>query len=425
MKVHSNSDKTKKKLKTSPIKGLDIISYDYDNAYPQRVDQIRLSSSTAVNCSRIRKKFINGLGIADSELYKMAINSEGLTLDQFIRNISEQIANNEGFAFHVNRNLNYKITEINLMKFKDFRFPLKKDNGKIVFYDDWGNDKNKKVKKEVKKEDLIEYDLFTNNKTEIIRQIGNDFDNWKGQVFYYTPVEGEYPLSFFDAVLEDMETDYELKLFRKRTVKSNFLGSHILVVGEEENATVDDELNEKGTGLNSDPLLDSLDELQGGENAGKIMVVEKSRPEDVFELHKVDIQNYDNLYTNTGKDTKDAIIEGYLQPKALHLKGSSSLGENKELENATKYYNSVTEEERMIISETLQAIFYNWHEPINGDLTILPLPVSLEIPKEAIDVISNTNLSENQKINILISVYSLSEELANKLVGVESNTNAR
>jgi len=421
MKVHSNSDKTKKKLKTSPIKGLDIISYDYDNAYPQRVDQIRLSSSTAVNCSRIRKKFINGLGIADTELYKMKINSEGLTLDQFIRNISEQIANNEGFAFHVNRNLNYKITEINLMKFKDFRFPLKKDNGKIVFYDDWGNDKNKKVKKE----DLIEYDLFTNDKTEIIRQIGNDFDNWKGQVFYYTPVEGEYPLSFFDAVLEDMETDSELKLFRKRTVKSNFLGSHILVVGEEENATIDDELNEKGTGLNSDPLLDSLDELQGGENAGKIMVVEKSRPEDVFELHKVDIQNYDNLYTNTGKDTKDAIIEGYLQPKALHLKGSSSLGENKELENATKYYNSVTEEERMIISETLQAIFNNWHEPINGDLTILPLPVSLEIPKEAIDVISNTNLSENQKINILISVYSLSEELANKLVGVESNTNSR
>lgn len=418
MKVHSN-DKTKKKLKTNPIKGLGIISYDYDNAYPQRVEQIALSSSTGTNCLRIRKKFIAGLGISDPELWKMVINSDGLTLDQFVRNIAGQIANNEGFAFHVNRNLNYKITEINLMKFKDFRLPEKKGTGTIEFYDDWGNDKNKKIKKE----DIIVYDLFTNDKTEIIRQIGDDFDSWKGQVYYYTPVEDEYPLAFFDSVLEDMETDAELKLFRKRTVKSNFLGSHILVVGEEENATVDDAITE--TGVDSDPLLKSLDDLQGGENAGKIMVVEKSRPEDVFELHKVDIQNYDNLYVNTGKDTKDAIIEGFLQPKALHLKGSASLGENKELENATKFYNSITEEERMIISEMLQKVFSNWHTPISGDLNILPLPVSLEITKEVIEVVSNTSLSEKQKVTILVSVYSLSEEMANNLVGVEINTETR
>ncbi len=458
MKVHSN-DKTKKKLKTNPIKGLGIISYDYDNAYPQRTEQIALSSSTGTNCLRIRKKFIAGLGISDPELWKMVINSDGLTLDQFVRNIAGQIANNEGFAFHVNRNLNYKITEINLMKFKDFRFPEKKGTGKILFYDDWGNDKNKKVKKE----DLIEYDLFTNDKTEIIRQIGGDFDSWKGQVYYYTPVEDEYPLAFFDSVLEDMETDAELKLFRKRTVKSNFLASHILIVGSEENTQIDDSISKNG--VDSDPLLKALDDLQGGENAGKFMVVEKSRPEDIFEVEKVDIQNYDNLYVNTGKDTKDAIIEGFLQPKALHLKGSASLGENKELENATEYYNSVTEEERMIISEMLQKLFSNWHTPINGDLNIIPLAVKSEIKPEYFqyatrneirtsinlpeeesqksdqkllietlgvggtqalkEVLIDPILSDDQKISTLMIVFGLSKDQASQMVGVEINTETR
>lgn len=457
MKVHQKNN-GKKKLKINPIKWLGVLSYDYDNLYPQRVEQISLSSSTGVNCIRIRKKFIFGNGIADKDLWKMKINSDGLTLDQFVRNISDQIARNEGFAFHVNRNLNYKITEINLMKFKDFRYLEKKDTGKIIFYDDWANDRNKKVKKE----DLIEYDLFTNDKTEIIRQIGEDFDSWKGQVYYYTPVEGEYPLSFFDSIIEDLETDSELKLFRKRTVKSNFLGSHILVVGEEQNATVDDE---QPNGIDSDPLLDSIDELQGGENAGKIMVVEKQRNEDVFELHKVDIQNYDNLYTNTGKDTKDAIIEGFLQPKALHLKGSSSLGENKELENATKYYNSVTEEERMIISEMLQSVFENWHEKIEGNFDIIPLSVQSEITQEYFpyatrneirnsinlpeeegaksdqkllietlgvggtqalkEILIDPLLSNEQKVSTLQIVFGISLDNANKLVGIESNTNAR
>lgn len=419
MKVKNGN--SNKRMKVQPIKGLGVLSFDFDNNLPGRQEQIILDSSTGKACLRIYRKFIIGRGVIDPKFWNAKINSEGLTVDVFVRNICGQLALHRGFSFHVNRNLaTGKVTEVNLTRFKDFRLPDpqseegKKHEGQVAFAI-WDSEKT------VKKDSLIWYDTFTNDQEKIKEQIGSEEDpkTWKGQVYYWTP-EGEYPIPEFDSVLEDMETEAELKRFRKRTAKSNFLASHILVTGKQEEGSEDDESEELPINKNdvsSDPLLEELERMQGGSDAAKFLVLEKERPEDPFEIHKVDLQSYDDLYTETLRTTKESIVEGFLIPKALLLRGTSSIGASKEIQDATEIYNSLTDDERRIISEVLEEVFSEWHEEdINpsNDYTILPLPVNREISAEYFPYVSKN------EIRTSIDLPEVEEAEANKKTMAET-----
>lgn len=415
MKVKNNA--SEKRIKVQPIKGLGVLSFDYDNNYPARTERIILDSSTGKACLRIYTKYIVGRGVLDPEFWKKKINSEGLTVDVFVRNIAGQLAKHKGFAFHVNRNLGTgKVTEVNLSKFKDFRLPDNqseegKSHSEQVAFALWDGEKA------VKKDSLIWYDRFSNNLEKIQEQIEKEEDpeSWKGQVYYWTP-ENEYPVPEFDSVLEDMETEAELKRFRKRTTKSNFLASHILVTGKQEEGSEDDETTViKDAG--SDPLIEELERMQGGENAGKFLVLEKERPEDPFELHKIELQNYDDLYTNTNTTTKESIVEGFLIPKPLLLRGTSSIGSSKEIQDSKEYFNELTDDERRIISEVLEEVFSEWHEEgINpsGDYSIIPLNVNREIGSEYFPYVSKNEIRSS------IDLPEVEEAEANKKTMAET-----
>lgn len=415
MKVKNSA--SDKRIKVQPIKGLGVLSFDFDNNLPARQEQIILDSSTGKACLRIYTKFIVGRGVLDPSFWNAKINSEGLTVDVFVRNISRQLAQHKGFAFHVNRNLaTGKVTEVNLSKFKDFRLPeLETEEGKEhkdqVAFALWDS------AKAVKKDSLIWYDRFSNSIEKIQEQIEKEEDPkaWKGQVYYWTP-EGEYPLPEFDSVIEDMETESELKRFRKRTAKSNFLGSHILITGKQEEGSEDDETNVIQDN-SSDPLIEELEKMQGGENAGKFLVLEKERPEDPFELHKIELQNYDDLYSNTLNTTKESIVEGFLIPKPLLLRGTSSIGSSKEIQDSTEVYNALTDDERRIISEVLEEVFSEWHEEgINpsNDYSIIPLPVNREISSEYFPFVSKN------EIRTSIDLPEVEEAEANKKTMAET-----
>ena len=415
MKVKNSA--SDKRIKVQPIKGLGVLSFDFDNKLPSRQEQIILDSSTGKACLRIYKKFIVGRGVLDPSFWNAKINSEGLTVDVFVRNIAGQLAQHKGFAFHVNRNLGTgKVTEVNLSKFKDFRLPeVETEEGKErkdqVAFALWDSDKP------IKKDSLIWYDKFSNDLEKIQEQIDKEEnpEAWKGQIYYWTP-EGEYPLPEFDSVIEDMETEAELKRFRKRTAKSNFLGSHILITGKTEEGSEDDDTSVIQDN-SSDPLIEELEKMQGGENAGKFLVLEKERPEDPFELHKVDLQNYDDLYSNTLNTTKESIVEGFLIPKPLLLRGTSSIGSSKEIQDSTEVYNALTDDERRIISEVLEEVFSEWHEEeINpsNDYSIIPLPVNREISSEYFPYVSKN------EIRTSIDLPEVEEAEANKKTMAET-----
>ena len=362
--------KKDKRLENKVIKTEGILSYDEDNLYPQRIINIVANSGIAKSCLRIYQKFICGIGAVDPDFYKAIINSDGLTVDKFIRYLANQKGMFNGVAFHINRDANLNITEINTVRYDDIRIPTDEEHkDKLVIYDNWERKKGRPFKKS----DFQYIDKYTSDKEIIAEQISTagGIENWNGQLFY----PAEYTIAEFDAVLEDMITDGALKGFRLRSVESNFMASHILVTGATEGEGSEKEQEQQ-------EFKDTLETFQGSENTAKILVIEKEREEDIFEIHKVEIQNFDGILEHTKNDVKDAIIESFLIPKPLLLRGTNSIGESNEIENAKEFYNDITKDDRLMIEEILKEIFEQWHDQNicpSKDYSISPIIVNKAI----------------------------------------------
>jgi hypothetical protein len=380
--------KKDKRLENRIIKTEGILSYDEDNLYPQRVINIVANSGIAKSCLRIYQKFICGVGAVDPDFYKAVINSEGMTVDKFIRYLAKQKGMFNGVAFHVNRDANLNITEINEVRYEDVRISTEFEN-KLVIYDNWERKKGKPFKKA----DFQYIDKYTSDKEIIAEQIAEagGIENWHGQLFY----PAEYTIAEFDAVLEDMITDGALKNFRLRSVESNFMASHIMVTG-----ATDGEGDEAEQAQQD--FKETLETFQGSENTAKILVIEKEREEDVFEIHKVEIQNFDGILEHTKNDVKDAIIESFLIPKPLLLRGSNSLGESKEIENSKEFYNDITADDRLQIEEILKEIFEQWYDQNicpSKDYSIIQIAVNKEITAEYFPYVTKNEIRKSIDLN--------------------------
>lgn len=455
-KVKATANKVEKRVYNAENKALDIINYDFDNHYPQRVRDIVNDSGTAKTCLRLYSRFVMGGGVKDKDFYKARINRFGLTVDKFLRKLIDAKGHFDGVAVHINFNANGKPTEANLIPFEYCRLipeESKENAGKIAVYSDWGQQK----KKSIKKTDIQYINRF--NLSTVLQEIeeAGSIEEYKGQIYYWTPCGLEYPLAPFDAVLEDMITEAQLKRFKNRTATTNFLASHILITGKAETI-----IDENGDEVSKDnTLADNLSQFQGSDEAAKILWLERENNEENIELQKVDIQDYDGLYQYTEDSSRDNIIKSFLIPPVLLVRTSGSLGTSKEISDATEYYNSITADDRLQIEEILQDIFASWHETINpsGDYSIIPLkyqkPVdpayfpyytkneirisngdmnssdmegnresmilTLGLPAiaEIRAVISDPGLSEEQKKANLSVLFGLDEIQVNQLIGLK------
>ena len=361
-RIKPTADKVEKRITSLDNKSLGIVNYDIDNLYPQRVNDIVNNSGTAVTCLRMYSKYVMGGGAKDEIFYKAKVNSKGLTVDKLIRKIVWSKGKFNGVAIHVNYNGLLQIVEASFVPFEYCRLIPEDDSenaGKIGIYDDWGKTKRKTIDK--KKIDFIN---AYNPKTilEEVDQVGG-WENYKGQILYWTAEGMEYPLAPYDSVLEDMMTEGQLKLFKNNTASKNFLASHLLIVGKSESDEDAEEFD------------DNLRRFQGGDGAGTLLVLERENSDEQIELKKVDIQNYDKLYEYTENSSRDSIIKNFLIPPVLLLRTAGSLGTSKEISDASDHYNTITYDDRLVIEEILKEIFSKFYYNIcpSDDYSILPL----------------------------------------------------
>ena len=367
-KVKSTAQKVTQRIDVIDNIGFFVKKYDFDNKYPQRVTDIVNDSGTAKTCLKLYEKFVFGGGLKDTDFYKSKINSKGETTDKFVRKLVKDFGKFGGVAIHVNYNGLYQKREVSLIPFEFCRLVPEGDEryGMIEVYDDWGMTKHKKFDKT----DIVYINPYNPANVEQEVEDAGGWENYKGQI-YYSPMN-EYPLAPFDAVLEDMLTEGQLKKFKHSTATDNFLASHLLVMGKTE----------------SDEDAELFDEnmraFQGGEGAGRIMVIERESNEEAIELKKLDIQNYDGLYEYTENSSRDAIIKMFLIPPVLLLRVQGSLGTSKEISDAFDYYNGITSDDRLVVEEILTEIFSNFYYNIcpSNDYSILPLKYSKAIAPE-------------------------------------------
>ena len=234
MKVHGTKAKVKSRLRNVENKPQEILTYDIDNAYPQRILEIINASGIAKSCVSRYSKFIVGEGFKGEGLNSFVVNKEGMTMLQLAKNLSTDWARFFGFAPHLNYAGNFQISEVNWTPWQNARLSRPDDkeiSGKIGLHDDWALQKEKA--KAIQKKDidfLSRYDPRPEVIAEQVRVTEGGFAKWKGQIWWVSQ-EGMniYPLAPIDPVQEDADTSSGVQTFKNRGVRNGFMAQHIFV----------------------------------------------------------------------------------------------------------------------------------------------------------------------------------------------------
>jgi hypothetical protein len=358
------------------FKEFGVLGYDFDNAYPQRVIDIVNASGTAKHCINLYSKFIEGKGFKDQVFYKTRINCKGLTLDKLLSKISKDYALNKGLAIHVNYNGLFQISDMRFIPFRDCRLPhteLEEHAGKIALYHDWA----KRKKSRIKKEDIKFYDRFDPNPETIMSQIekAGGIEHWRGQIFWYSSEDEDYPLATCDAILEDVETDGRIKSYKRKKSATGWGADFAFIhKGKFENE------NERNA------LRQDIEEFQGDDNAGGIPIIEVEIGEQAPELLLFPkVATDKDFYSGNEQSVQANIRKAYGFPPVLvgdYVAGK--LGMAQEILDATGFVNGMTNPERRMMEEIFQTLFSYWHVPIaqvnpTNDFSIIPLELIAQV----------------------------------------------
>lgn len=412
--MRSGIPKAEKRILKRENKSNDVLSYDEDNVYPQRIKDILNASGTAKRSTEVYAKFIIGGGFKDKLFYKSVVNEKGLTADKLLRFAANDFSEMGGCAYHINYNGLLQKTDISNIPFEYCRIGCSSKAGMIAVYDDWDCTKKNRI-------DLNEikwYHRYINDKTIILSQIASvgGILNYNGQIKY----PANYPLAPVDPVIEDVLSDKNIKTFTEKELKNGFNPS---MIGRYSKSHEDDEW---------EGVMDSYREFQGPENTGKIFLIDGIE-KDAFELMRLESSGADKMYDLTEKRVKNSIIQRFGQPPSIVGRRDQNVTfSSQNIEDDTKFYNSVTNSERLLFEEDMKELFNGFHLKVNetNDWSILELQfnaISTEKPSKistlgiggaqaAQALIIDQTVDPTQKINVLQYLYGFTIEEAQACV---------
>jgi len=345
-----------------------VVYFGAENDYPQTMELIIGGSSTAKSSASIYSKFLAGHGFTNEAINKIVVGKDprgkDLTLLSLLRQSCDSASTNYGFYIHRNTNLNGVTGTVHLKPFKDMRFSKPDDRGfsaKVLYHQNWSKDKDLG---RFKIGDSVVYPLFTNDPNAIASQVkaAGGPDRYKGQVYFcFLDNQYFYPLSPFDPVYLDADTEQQLALYKNRQLRNGFFDK-ILVRTQPGIETTDD----KGETVKTEGIKDEIVEFLGADGE-TVMAFEDDIDPDTQEFYKNSFQienikgNVDNkLFQNWEKTVANSIRKSPRNIPAILIDyESSQLGatSGEAIVQATEFYNAMTDDDRTLISEAFEEIF--------------------------------------------------------------------
>jgi len=364
MRAHSVAKQLQERITIRENNTEGILNYDIDNAYPQRMIVAVSQSGIATTCLNWYRRFLRGQGFMDELFSSSVVNRKGITANQLLALTAKDLSVMQGFALHVNYNLNLEISEVNFMPFERTRLPKPDSNeffGKIAVHKDWARQKSKHVRKE----DIEFFDVFNPDPLIISEQIkaAGDISQYKGQILWVSAEFNTYPTAIFDSVLEDIDTDSGIKIFKNRAVGKGFKADHLFIhKGKFENDRDRDE------------FIESMEDFEGAENAASMLLVEVERDEDIPDIKVLQSPKHDKLFEHTESSIEENIRQVFLTPEVFIKSQPGKLGQTQQLIDSEAFYNKTTQDERMMLSEAFARVFRKFHRGINStnDFKIKP-----------------------------------------------------
>ena len=368
-------DKTIKKVDEG-VNGL--MSFGENNDYPQLMEKIINSSVTAKTSANVYAKFLAGAGFeADINKIKVGTDSRGkkITIQSLLREFTKSLSRNNGSYIQCNFTNEQKIKNTHLKPFKNCRFAIPDDTGysaKILVYDNWEKDRDKKSKKK----DIKNFNVFNLDENVFIAQIkeAKGIENYKGQIFFlFTDNEYFYPLSNYDEVYLDCDSEAQQALYKNRQYRNGFFKKTVMRVQEaktEEDAKKLADSARASLGPDGDGfwiIEDEVDENgEFSENTGfKIDQLDSNIQDDLFKDWPKELAN------NIRKAAKGipAVLIDYEDNKLSGTSGESII-------QATNFYNAITQDDRTEVEEAFEEIFTAFDNEIlssNTNWKIKPL----------------------------------------------------
>ena len=364
------------------LQTLGIQTYGEDNLYPQTFRNILAASSTGAECLDRFADFIEGNGFRDVPFSESVVNRKGDTADDIHALVCRDVAYYNGLALHVNYNIYGDIVELHHVPFENCRLAESDDNGyvgKIAIHPDWSGQKTRggKVIK-VAKENIDYIDVFNPDKRVVAAQIeaAGGIEYYKGQVLWVS-LSGKdiYPTGKGDRVVTEMSTDEGLANVKYRNVRNNFLPAAMIFTKKGTNITFDQDGNEIDSRDDDDSFSDSLLQLQGDTNCGKLMEVTLETDEDKPEVVTLNSRNYDKEFTVTDISVTERIYSAFGQEPWYCIRIGKVGFSGDILEDAFEYYNSIVSKQQRLIERTFTRVFRHFYEAVNAsnDFSVEPL----------------------------------------------------
>lgn len=396
-----------------------IQSYGENNDFPQSVQEIVQASQTGSACLSIYRDFVFGLGFKDETVAKFKVNREGQTLEQLLHQIVNDYTLFGGFALHCNFNENYQISSLHWVPFENVRLELPDEDGqffRVATHPDWG--RRSKIYRRWSASKIEWFDLYCPNPGKIQQQVerAGEWENYKGQILYFSnsfEILPTYPIPLFISEMTDMRTEEGLANVNGRNVCSNFLSAGMLV--EIDKADQDDQqLKDKQA---------MLDLFQGDENTSNLWYMHVKNKDDIPQFVSFSGENYDSAFNNTATKIPENIGRAFKQPPILRAVDVGAGFGADLITNAYKYYNSITANERQIITNVLTQLFDKWNEldeisnvkfdlqPLlyNAGATIVDR-VGTEGLTQISEILQNAALTRKQKYNLIKFGYGLPDD---------------
>lgn len=361
------------------LKNLGIKSYDADNLYPQNVRNIVLNSKTGNGCLERYADYIEGRGIASAPLAGVVINLDGETLADLHALASGDLAMNDGFAVHVNYDIDANIVSLHSLPFENVRLCEPDEEGyirQVAVHPDWTGQLTRNGKTVKISRETVDYiDVFNPDPSVVLAQMqeagGPQF--YKGQVLYYSRAgHMNYPYARFHSVLGDMSTDEGLSNIMNRNVRNNFLpaGAFVRLKGQQV----------QGEDDYASDYSEDLAALQGDTEALKMLDITVETKEEMPEFINMQGNNYDKEFTVTAAEVKDCIYSAFGQEGWLSIRNGKVGFSGTLIADVERDYAKRQIKTQKTLTRIYAKLLASWNpsqplpaEPTEENLAILPL----------------------------------------------------
>lgn len=369
-------------------KKLEVYTNGEDNEYPERIDRLINNSITAKMASDLMIQYVIGSGLGNADNYKVSDNQK---LIDFSTDLTEDIVKNRGVFIHFDYNANFEPINPKILPFNRCRVGKKDSNeynGKILYKVDWND----------KKENVVIFDVYNNNKDVVDAQIkkSGTLSKYKGQVLFVNLDRNYiYPLSRIDSVMNDCDSEAQAAIYRNQLLRKGFFGKQLVVtppliendepeyIDRDGTLTINREWQRKESERKE--VKETIEKFIGAENAGGAMMIElpdfQGKIDDVFQVKTIDSTLDDKMFEYTENQTSKNILMAFNNlPVGLVKSPDSALFGNsgESLKAMQEMYWKNCDKDRKVVETIINDIVQNQETWQGGYIEFLKLGEKLK-----------------------------------------------